>query len=107
MRNGSPHVHVGGGTPTGIETQRVQTRVGGTPTGPSAFQLTMFGFLLRTASKIPGSMVAPMSNSLLIILAAAVSTAPGCWKITRNGRGSCWKPVRAPHQLSLRSNNWV
>ena len=47
-------------------------------TDPCVFQLTMFGFLARAASNTPGCMVAPTSNSLLIMRAAAVSAAPGC-----------------------------
>ena len=45
--------------------------------GPVLFQLTIFGFLARDASNTPGCMIAPASNSLLIMRAADVSALPG------------------------------
>src|SRR6478672_10713272 len=87
---------------------RVNRHASGAPQdGPEVFQLTMFGFRARDASNTPGCIIAPASNSLLIMRAADVSALPGCVNITRNGLGRAWKPVLAAHHLSFRSYSWA
>ena len=74
--DGPAHVNVGHRTPAGVQAEGVDAGVGRAPRRAlGVFQLTMFGFRACAASKTPGCMVGPTSNSLLIMRAAAVSSA--------------------------------